>query len=46
MPVVTERTDDVVAGFGVKLPEAPVGSPLKLRVTFPENPPVGAIVTL
>ena len=44
--VVTERTDDAVAGFGVKLPEAPTGSPLMLRVTSPVKPPVGVIVIL
>jgi hypothetical protein len=44
--VVTERLDDPVDGFGVKLPLAPVGSPLTLRVTWPVKPPVGPIVTL
>jgi len=45
-PVVTESVDDPVAGLGVKLPLAPVGSPLTLRLTWPANPPVGLIVTL
>ncbi len=43
---VTERVDDPVAGFGVKLPVAPLGSPLTLSVTWPVKPPVGLIVTL
>ena len=43
--VVTERLDDAVAGFGVKLPLAPVGRPLTLKVTWPVKPPVGLIVT-
>ena len=29
---------DVVAGFGVKLPLAPLGNPLTLRVTWPLKP--------
>jgi len=44
--VVTERVDDAVAGFGVKLPVAPLGSPLTLRLTWPLKPLVGLIVTL
>jgi hypothetical protein len=44
--VVTESVDDPVAGFGVKLPLAPLGCPLTLRVTWPVKPPVGLIVTL
>jgi len=44
--VVTERVEDAVAGFGVKLPLAPLGSPLTLSVTGPVKPPVGLIVTL
>jgi hypothetical protein len=43
--VVTERVEDTVAGFGVKLPLAPLGSPLALSVTWPVKPPVGLIVT-
>jgi len=46
VPVVTERLDDAVAGFGVKLALAPVGRPLTLKVTWPVKPPVGLIVTL
>src|SRR5437870_8871447 len=42
---VTERVDDPVAGFGVKLPVAPLGSPLTLSVTWPVKPPVGLTVT-
>jgi hypothetical protein len=44
--VVTERVDDAVAGFGVKLPLAPLGNPVTLRVTWPVKPPVGLIVVL
>jgi hypothetical protein len=43
--VVTERVDDAVAGFGLKLPLAPLGSPLTLKLTWPLKPFVGAIVT-
>src|SRR5258705_9168397 len=43
--VVTERVDVVAAGFGVKLPLAPLGSPLTLRVTWPVKAPIGLIVT-
>src|SRR5439155_271479 len=43
--VDTERVDDAVAGFGAKLPPAPLGSPLTFRVTCPVKPPVGLIVT-
>jgi hypothetical protein len=39
--VVTARVEDAVAGFGVKLPLAPVGSQLTLRVTAPVKPPSG-----
>jgi hypothetical protein len=46
VPVVTERVEDPVVGFGEKLPEAPAGSPLMLRLTSPVKPPVGAIATL
>ena len=44
--VVTERLDEPVAGFGLKLPLAPLGSPLTLKVTWPLKPPVGLTVTL
>ena len=44
--VVTEKVEEVVAGFGLKLPLAPLGSPLTLRVTWPTKPPVAPIVTL
>jgi hypothetical protein len=43
--VVTESVDVPVAGFGAKLPAAPVGSPVTLSVTSPLKPPVGLIVT-
>jgi hypothetical protein len=43
--VVTESVDTAVAGFGVKLPAAPVGSPVMLSVTWPLKPPVGLTVT-
>ena len=43
--VVTENVDDVVVGFGVKLPLAPAGSPLALNVTAPVKPLSGVIVT-
>ena len=38
--VVTASVDDVIAGFGVKLPLEPLGEPLTLRVTWPVKPPV------
>ena len=44
--VVTERVEDAVAGFGLKLPVAPPGNPLTLSVTELLKPPVGLIVTL
>ncbi len=44
--VVTESVEDAVAGFGLKLPVAPLGRPLVLRVTWSVKPPVGLIVTL
>jgi hypothetical protein len=43
--VVTASVDVVVAGFALKLPVAPVGSPLTLSVTALAKPPVGLIVT-
>src|SRR5947208_1428753 len=45
-PVVTERVEDAVAGFGLKLPVAPRGKPLTLSVTGPVKPPVGLVVTV
>ena len=44
--VVTDRVEDAVAGFGAKLPLAPLGSPFTLRLTWPVKPPVGLMVTL
>ena len=45
VPVVTEKVDDAVVGFEVKLGLAPLGRPLTLRLTAPVKPPVGLIVT-
>jgi hypothetical protein len=45
-PVVTARVDDPVAGFGVKLPVAPVGNPFTLSVTVLLKPLIGARVTV
>src|SRR5260370_1065373 len=44
--VVSGSLDEPVAGFGLKLPLAPLGSPLTLKVTWPLKPPVGLTVTL
>jgi hypothetical protein len=44
--VVTESAEDAVAGFGEKLPLAPVGNPLTLRVTWLAKPLIGLIVTV
>lgn len=44
--VVTFRVEVAVAGFVVKEPMAPVGSPLKLSVTCPVKPRIGVIVRL
>ena len=44
--VVTERVDVEVAGLGLKVPLAPVGSPLTLNVTWPVKPFIGLTVTL
>ena len=44
--VVTESVEDAVAGFGVKVPLAPIGSPLTLSVTWPVKPLTGLIVML
>ena len=43
--VVTESVDVVAAGFVLKLPLAPGGSPPTLSVTSPAKPPLGVIVT-
>jgi hypothetical protein len=46
--VVTDSVDDVPVarstGFGVNDPDAPLGSPLTLRLTEPLKPPAGVIV--
>lgn len=44
--VVTESAAVEVAGFGLNAPLAPVGSPVALKVTWPEKPLVGVIVRL
>jgi hypothetical protein len=41
--VVTESVDDPVAGFGLNVPVAPVGSPLTLKVTDPLKPFTGVM---
>ena len=43
---VTVSVDDVVAGFGLKLPLVPVGSPVTDKVTGELKPPVRPIVTV
>src|SRR5262245_35023240 len=43
-PVVTVSVDDDVAGFGPNVPDAPLGSPLTLRVTGSANPPPAVMV--
>jgi len=44
--VLAVSVEDAVAGFGLKLPVAPVGNPLTLNVTAPEKPLTGLMVTL
>ena len=44
--VVIFNVEELVAGLGVKLPVAPLGSPLTLKLTLPVNPPEGVIVTV
>ena len=44
---VTVSVDELpVAGFGLKLPVAPAGRPLTLRLTPAVNPPVRVMVTV
>jgi len=43
---LTVRVEDPVAGFGLKLPVAPVGNPLTLNVTAPVKPLIGVMLTL
>jgi hypothetical protein len=38
--VVTARLEEAAVGFGVKVPAAPLGSPLTLIETWPLKPPV------
>jgi len=45
-PVVTVKVDEPVAGFALKDPAAPAGSPLMLRFTWLVKPFNGVIVTL
>jgi hypothetical protein len=44
--VVTDNVDALAVGFGLKLPVAPVGNPLTLKLTWPVKPPVGVTVML
>ena len=43
---VTFSADELVAGFGVKLPVAPAGRPFTDKFTGELNPPVRVIVTV
>jgi hypothetical protein len=43
---VTVKVDELVLGFGLKLPVAPAGRPLTERVTAELKPPVRVIVTV
>ena len=43
---VTFSAEELVAGFGVKLPVAPAGRPLTDKLTDEVNPPVRVIVTV
>ena len=43
---VIVSAEELVAGFGLKLPVAPAGRPLTDKVTGELKPPVGAIVTV
>jgi hypothetical protein len=44
--VSTISVEDPPAGFGVKLPVAPAGNPLMLKLTVSLKPLVGLMVTL
>jgi hypothetical protein len=46
VPVDTDSVEDPVAGFGLNVPVAPVGSPPTLKFTEPLKPPPGVMVTL
>jgi hypothetical protein len=43
--VDTFKVAAVVAGFGLKVPLAPTGSPARLRLTDPVKPLLGVMVT-
>ena len=43
---VIVNTEELVAGFGLKLPVAPAGRPLTDKFTGELKPPVGVIVTV
>jgi hypothetical protein len=43
---VTDRVDELVAGFGLKEPLAPLGSPLTASPIEPVKPPLREIETL
>ena len=43
---VIVSAEELVAGFGLKLPVAPAGRPLTDKVTGELKPPVGAIATV
>lgn len=43
---VIVNAEEVVAGFGLKLPVAPAGRPLTDKLTDEVNPPVRVIVTV
>jgi len=43
---VISSAEELVAGFGLKLPEAPAGRPLTDKFTGELNPPVRVIVTV
>ena len=44
--VVIVRVEVLEVGSGLKLPEAPERSPVKVRMTVPENPFFAVIVTV
>ena len=44
--VVTESVDDEIAGFGLKVPLAPLGNPATLKLTWPAKPRIGVTVAV
>jgi hypothetical protein len=46
LTVIFSAEEELVAGFGVKLPVAPAGRPLTDKLTGELNPPVRVIVTV